>query len=79
MVTKAEQTLTDVNAILAQFIPLVGLVGIGVRATIALLKENNPELAREFEVEIAKYDAQRAALGAAIDDFYEKYPIELVE
>lgn len=75
MPTKAEQTLIDINAILAQFIPLVSLVGIGVRATIALLRQNNPEAAQEFEAAIAKYDAQRAALGTAIDEFYAKYPL----
>lgn len=75
MATKVEQTLIDINNILGQFIPLVGLVGIGVRATVALLKQNNPALAKEFEIEIEKFDAQREALGAAIDEFYRKYPL----
>ena len=72
---KAEQALAEANAIMGQFVPLVAIVGVGVRATIALLKANGlADAAAEFEAEIAKYDAQRAELDTAITAFKAKYP-----
>lgn len=66
------QVLTDVNMILGQFIPLVGLVGVSVRAIIALAKANGVDVAT-FEEEMARYNAQLSGLDAAIADFRAKY------
>jgi hypothetical protein len=76
MTTKVEQALVDANAIIAQFVPLVSIVGIGVRATIALLKANNlQDEARKFEDELLVAETEREKLGAAIAEFRQKYPL----
>lgn len=75
MPTNIEKALMDANAVMTQFVPLIGIIGVGVRATIALLRQNglNKE-ADEFEVEMAKYDAQLKGFGDAIADFRARYP-----
>lgn len=70
--TGVEQALTDANAIISQFVPLVGLVGVAVRAVIALAKANGVAVAT-FEEEMAKYNAQLSGLDAAIAEFRAKY------
>jgi hypothetical protein len=72
--TKVESALADANAILAQFIPLVGLIGTSSRAVIALLRAHGKVgEAEAFEAELAAAEASRAKLGDAIADFHRKY------
>jgi len=74
MPTKVEQALIDANAIVARAMPLIELAGIGVRATIALLRKNGMEAeAKVFEDEYNAAIAKRGNLGAAIAEFDAKY------
>lgn len=73
--TKVEQALIDANAIVGQIVPLVGIVGVAVRGIAALLRAQGQDAqAATFEAELAKFEAQRGNLRAALDDFHAKYP-----
>ena len=72
---KAEQALIDANAIVAQIVPLVGIVGVVVQGIAALLRAQGKDAeAATFEAELAKYEVQRGNLRAVLDDFHAKYP-----
>lgn len=75
MVNKLESTeqfLESLNAIAAQINPLIGIVGVGVRAIFAMAKANGTNIA-PFEQELAKYQAQLDAANAAVAEFRAKY------
>lgn len=74
--SKIEEYLKDTNAILMQVNPLLGLVGVAVKGISALMKKNGMEKeAMDFDAEVARHEAARAGLKAALDEFYAKYPL----
>lgn len=75
MATSIEQALVDTNKIVSQVIPLVSIISVGVRATIALLKANGQNAeAKVFETELSKAEGDLAKLGESLAEFKRKYP-----
>jgi hypothetical protein len=70
---KVEQALLEANAIMAQFVPLIGVVGTTATLLVALAKKLGVDT-KAFEDELANLDAQRAGLRSALDEFRAKYP-----
>lgn len=73
MVKVQEQVEALTNTV-GSIVPMIGVIGGLVRLIAGAVKPNSAQQAQEFEQAIAAFDNQRAALGAAINEFNAKYP-----
>lgn len=73
---KIETGLAEVNAIVGQINPLIGVVGALATLVIHTARTAgvDPATVVAFEAVLADYQAKRAALGVALDEFHAKYP-----
>jgi hypothetical protein len=71
---KTEDALKVLNAIVAEVSPLAVLAVSGGRALVALLRKNGLHAeADAYEAELLAYQAARADVRAALDEFHAKY------
>jgi hypothetical protein len=73
---KIETQLAEVNAIVGQINPLIGVIGGVVELAIHTARTAgvDPAVIAAFETSWADYQTKRAALAAALDEFHAKYP-----
>lgn len=72
---KIADALEATNEVIAQFIPLVGVIGTGVRLMVALAKHAGVDV-QPFAQEIAAFDANIASAQASIDDYNTRFRTE---
>jgi hypothetical protein len=70
---RTAEALAGVNLVLTQVTPLIGIGIATLRGVIGLLRASGQPVAT-FEAEIVEYEAARARVQAAIDDFYRLFP-----
>jgi len=68
-----EGTLIDLNRIIMQINPLIGVVGGLATLIIATARKAGVDT-KPFEEEMARWETNREALRSAIDEFRAKYP-----